>query len=311
MPYNSLVSRSDVAALIPEDVVDGVIQGAIESSAALSLLPRVTIASNMQRMPALAALPVAYWVNGDTGLKQTTEMAWTNKYLNVEEIAAIVPIPEAVLEDAGFDIWAEVQPRLEEAIGRVLDAAIFFGTNKPASWPTDIVAGAVAASNAFTRGTSTQATGGIAEDFNQTFALVEGDGFDVNGIVTRRTYRSRLRSARDTTGQKLLDIQTDSIEGARLQYAMAGMWPSGAGAAEAIVGDFSQAILGVRKDFTYKILDQAVITDAGGLVVYNLPQQDMLAMRVVARFAFAVANPINYEQATEANRYPFAVLRAP
>ena len=313
MPYNSLVSRTDVQALIPEDVVDGVIQGAVEQSAALSLLPRVTISSNQQRMPALAALPTAYFVNGDTGLKQTTEMAWTNKYLNVEEIAAIVPVPEAVLEDADFDIWGEVQPRLEEAIGRVLDAAIFFGTNKPASWPGAIVTDAVAAGNAYTRGTATAAQGGIAEDFNQVFGLVEADGFDVNGIVTRRTYRSRLRGARDTTGQKILDV-TDSgpgIDGARLIYAMSGMWPSGASAAEAIVGDFSQAILGVRKDFTYKLLDQAVITDNTGAVIYNLPQQDMLALRVVARFAFTVANPLNFEQPVEASRYPFGVLRAP
>jgi HK97 family phage major capsid protein len=279
----------------------------------MSLFPRVPMSSNQQRMPALAALPIAYFVNGDTGLKQTTEMAWENKYLNVEEIAAIVPIPEAVLDDASFDVWGTIQPRLSEAIGRALDAAIFFGVNKPATWPTDVAAAALAASNIFTRGTSTAAQGGIAEDINQIMALVEGDGFDVNGFVTRTTYKSRLRSARGTDGQPLLDVNgaTRSIWGEPLIYAMKGLWPSGAGSAELIAGDWTQMLFGVRQDMTYKILDQAVIQDQGGVIQYNLAQQDMVALRVVFRCAWEQANPLNYENPTEATRNPFAILRAP
>lgn len=311
MPYNNLIARSNVTALIPEDVSREIIQNVADQSAALRLMRRVTMSSNQQRMPVLAALPTAYFVNGDTGLKQTTEQAWANKFLFAEEIAAIVPIPEAVLDDAGFDVWGEIRPRLEEAIGRTLDAAIFFGTNKPASWPSDIATAAIAAGNTFNRGTSTAAAGGIAEDLNQLMGLLEADGYNPNGFVTRTTYKARLRSARDTTGQKLLDVSTTTIEGEPLVYAMPGLWPSGAGSAEMFAGDWTQSILAVRQDITYKILDQAVIQDNTGVIQYNLPQQDMVALRVVARFAWQVPNPINYEQLTEANRYPFAVLRAP
>ena len=311
MAYNNVISRSDAAALIPEEVAAGIIEAAQTESAALTLFPRVPMSSAQQRMPVLSALPTAYFVNGDTGLKQTTEQAWANKFLNVEEIAAIVPIPEAVLDDTSFDIWGAIKPRLVEAIGRALDAAIFFGTNKPASWPSDVVTAAVAASNTYNRGTATQAQGGIGEDINQLMGLVEGDGFAVNGFVTRTSYKARLRSARDTTGQKLLDVATQSIEGAPIKYVMPGMWPNGSGSVEVFAGDWTQSILGVRQDVTYKVLDQAVITDNTGAIVYNLAQQDMVALRVVTRFAWQVPNPINYEQTTEASRYPFAVLKAP
>lgn len=313
MPYNNIISRSDAAALIPEEVAAPLLTGSVEQSAALSLFRRVPMSRAQTRIPVISALPTAYFVNGDTGLKQTTEINWANKYLNAEEIAAIVPIPEAVLDDTDFDVWGSIRPLLEEAIGRAMDAAVFFGINKPASWPTDVVAAALAAGNAYARGTNLAAAGGIAEDINQLMGLVEADGYDVNGFVTARNFRRRLRGARATDGQKILDVNQNTLEGQPIRYGMTGLWPVALGEneAEMIAGDFTQGIVAVRQDVTYKILDQAVIQDAGGVIVYNLAQQDMVAMRVVARFAWQVPNPINRAAEVEANRYPFAVLRSP
>lgn len=279
-------------------------------SAALTLFRRVVMSRAQQRMPVLAALPTAYFVNGDTGLKQTTEVNWTNKYLNVEEIAAIVPIPEAVLDDTSFDVWGTVKPLLEQAIARTLDAAIFFGINKPSSWPAAIVLAAAAAGNVVTRGANAAAAGGIAGDFSDLFATVEADGHDVTGIIANTSYRGRIRQARGTDGQPLMD-GSGNIYGVAPTFPMRGLWPTGASAAEALAGNFTEGILGARQDFTYKILDQAVIQDGAGVIQFNLAQQDMVAMRVVFRCAFQVANTMNYDQAAEASRYPFAVLRSP
>lgn len=315
MPYNNVISRTDAAALIPEEVTSLVQTGVTEQSAALALFRRVTMSSAQQRMPVLSALPVAYFVNGDTGLKQTTEAAWANKYLNAEEIAAIVPIPEAVLDDTDFDVWGAVRPLLEEAIARALDAAIFFGVNKPASWPTDIVASAVSAGNLLTRGTNNAAAGGVAEDVNDLFSLVEADGFDVNGAIATRAYRGLLRSVRDTTGQLHTEVSASNAYGVPITYPLRGLWPTGATPpglyAEMIAGDFSQGIIAVRQDITYKVLDQAVIQDNSGVIQFNLAQQDMVALRVVARYAWQVPNPLNRDQPTDANRFPFGVLRSP
>lgn len=311
MAYSNVTSRTDAQALIPEDVSADIIGRMPAESAALALFRQVPMATNQQRMPVLSAMPIAYFVNGDTGLKQTTEMAWSNKYLNVEEIASILPIPEAVADDMSFDIWDTVRPFLVEAIGRTLDAAIFFGTNKPSSWPSDIVTAATAAGNNYARGTNNSAAGGLAEDLNQLEGKVEADGFDVNGFVADRRYRARFRSARDTTGQKYMDISPTEVDGQPVRYIMSGLWPTGSGAAELFAGDFKQGILGVRKDITWKLLTEAVIQDANGAIVFNLAQQDMVAMRVVFRCAWQVANPLTYDQPTEGSRYPFAVLTAP
>jgi HK97 family phage major capsid protein len=312
MAYNNLVSRTSGAALIPEQVSNDILGGLQNESASLTMFRQVQMSTNQTRMPVLSALPVAYFVNGDTGLKQTTQVDWSNKYLNVEELAAIVPIPENVLDDVQYDTWGAIMPLLRDAIARALDAAIFFGTNKPASWPTAIITDAVSAGNTVTRGTNAAAAGGIAGDFSDLFATVEADGFDVNGVIANVAYKGRLRQARATTGESLLSpgqTTATAVYGVDLAYPMRGLWPAAAsGATEAIAGDFTQGILGIRKDITWKMLDQSVLQDNTGAIVYNLAQQDMVALRVTFRCAFQMANTLNYDNAT-ATRYPFAVLR--
>lgn len=312
MPFNNLVSRTSAQALIPEVVSNDILGGLNNESASLKMFRRVQMATNQTRMPVLSALPTAYFVNGDTGLKQTTQVDWANKFLNVEELAAIVPIPEAVLDDMQFNVWGSVMPLLTDAIARAVDAAVFFGTNKPASWGGAIVTDATTAGNVVNRSVGTARTdkAGLAGYFSDAFAQVEADGFSVDGIVSNVAYRGLLRNTRDANGNLLAEVSPSGIYGVPVTYPMRGLWPaSAAGAAEAVVGDYSQAILGVRQDITYKVLTEGVIQDAAGVIQYNLPQQDMIALRVVFRCAFQTANTINYDNGAAGTRYPFAVVK--
>jgi HK97 family phage major capsid protein len=312
LPYNNTISRSEATALIPEEYSREIITHLPSESAALTLFRSVPMSRAQLRIPAESALAVAYWVAGDTGIKQTTESNWTNLYLNAEELAAIVTIPEAVLDDADYDIWALIRPQLTESIGRALDAAIFIGTNIPASWPQAIVPAAVAAGNSAVDGTNAAAAGGIVGDFSDVFGKVEADGFDVNGVIANRSVKARLRNARATTGEALANAPSPDgteVYGVPVTYPLRGLWPAPAtGVAEAIVGDFTQGLIGLRQDITFKVLDQAVIMDNTNAVLFNLAQQDMVAVRVVARFAFQVPNPITYDQPVAGSRYPFGVL---
>lgn len=139
MPVN-ITNREDAEAIIREQVVSTIFQDAPKQSVFMSMarkLPNMT--SNQTRIRVLDFLPTAYWVDGDTGMKQTTKQAWDNVYLNAAELAVIVPIPEAVLDDAEFDIFGEVTPRVNEAIGQRVDSAVIFGVNRPVNWQNDII----------------------------------------------------------------------------------------------------------------------------------------------------------------------------
>jgi HK97 family phage major capsid protein len=303
--YDNIISRTDAGALLPAEAASEVIKAATAESAALTLCRRAQLSTKVYSQPVLAALPVAYWVSGDTGLKQTTEAAWQGVDLTAEEIACIVPIPEAVLDDSSFDVWGELRDPLAEAVAQVLDAAVFGGINKPASWPQAIVPAALAAGNGVELGTSTPAQGGVVGDIDSAFDVVEADGHTVTGIAAVAAMKGLLRKARDPNGQRLVDPASPTLEGVPLSYLLPGTVPA---TTRAIVGDFSLAIVGVRQDIAYKVLDQAVLSDDTGKVIFNLAQQDMVALRVTARYAYATANPAT-RTAAVAPSYPFAVLQ--
>lgn len=318
MPYDSMTGIGDATALIPEEVSSDMLGKATEQSAVLSMFRRVPVSARQVRFPVLSALPMAYWVAGDTGLKQTTEVGWSNKYLVVEEIATILPVPDNVLDDVQRDIWTEAMPLLTEAFARVLDSAVFFGTNAPSSFPTNIVAGAAAAGNTVNAGTKTAAQGGTLGDIDELYGKLEDDGYEADGFLASVAAKRLLRAARDTTGQKtdLGRVGGDlrSIDGFPVQYPMKGLWPAAGGVGvdgvALIAGAWAENfVVGVRKDITLKVLDQAVITDNSGAIVFNLPQQDMTALRLTFRAGWQVKNIINNQQPLEASRYPAAYLK--
>lgn len=313
MAYTNLISRTDMQALIREQISEIMMGGIAGDSAVLSAFTRINVPTNQTRFPIISALPTAYFVSGDTGLKQTTEVNWTNAYINIEELAAIVPIPDAVLADSSFDIIGSVRPLLQQAIGVALDNAVLFDVNAPTSWPDGVVTAAVAAGNVVARGTSAADEGGIAQDINLLLAALEADGYAPTAFIGTPLFRQYLRGARDANGQLLLDVNggTERIWGITASYSMPGLWPTGLSAAELIAMQRANFIVGIRQDFSFTIHNEGVITDNTGAIVYNLMQQDMTAIRVVFRVGWAVANQINRQQPTEANRYPASVLRSP
>lgn len=312
MAFNNIIDRGEAAALMPEQYQREIVQSVPEQSNVLRLGRRLQNMTRKQyRMPVLSLLPTAYFVNGDTGLKQTAEMNWDNKYINAEEIAVIVPVPEAVLDDSDYDIWAETRPRLVEAIAKVIDAAVLVGTNAPAAWPAGLLAGATAAGHTVARGAIGVDLYDDILNTNGLLSLVESDGFMVNGHLAHMSMRGRLRGLRDANGQPMFarsmqETPGYSLDGDPIYFDTLNAFA--AASALMFAGDWSQLVYSIRQDITFKVLDQAVITDPQGQVIYNLAQQDMIALRVVMRLGWQLPNPITQLNPVEATRYPFAVL---
>lgn len=323
MPYNSQITRSDAAALIPEEVSNAILNQVAGGNQLMSLARRLPNMSRaQQRMPVMSALATAYFVTGDTGLKQTSDVDWSNKYIDAEELAVIVPIPSAVLDDADYDIWGQVQPELVKAFDLTIARAILYGTNIPASWTTNlggagIIAGATAAGQTISAAAYADLyeaiLGETAAGVDGLYMLVEADGFGVTGNLAHISMKGMLRNTRDINGQGIFktsmqDATRYELDGSPIYFPLDGSMD--AATALMFAGEWSQLVYAMRQDVTYKILDQAVIQDAGGNIIYNLAQQDMVALRAVMRLGFALPNPINRMNTNAATRFPFAVLTA-
>lgn len=308
----TITSREDAEVLIPAEVSTEIIQGAIAQSVVLSRgrkLPNLT--SNVREMPVLKMLPMAGFVNGDTGLKALTKLQWDKKKIVAEEIAVIVPISEAVLNDAadnGYDIWAEVRPLIEQAFGQVIDNAVLFGKDKPDSWRDSLL------DTIKSQGYTVTETGDLFLDIlgeDGVFGKVEESGFEVSGSIAGIRMKSSLRSVRNQNGTPIFvpsmqDSTRYALDGTPIEFSKNGTWDNSK--AKLISGDFKQLVYAVRQDLTYKVLTEGVISDADGKVILNLAQQDSVALRCVMRLGWELPNPINAEKPEETARLPFAAL---
>jgi HK97 family phage major capsid protein len=303
--YNETISRGANGPVVPEPVAAEIIKELPHASVLLNRARQIRMSSKTLKQPILSALPDAYWVNGDTGLKQTTKAEWGSQTITAEELAVLVVVPDALFDDTDVPIWEEVRPLLVEAIGRKVDQAGLFGVDKPASWPSAVVPAAIAAGNTVEEGTGTD----IAADVAALGGLVAEDGFAVNGFASRPGLNWKLVGLRDSNGTpiyvpSLAQGAPSTLYGYPLNEVTNGAWESDD--ATLLAADWTKFIIGVRQDITFDISKDGVISDAAGKVIVNAYQQDSKILRVVFRVGFQVANPVT--RIGGATRYPAAVL---
>ena len=318
MPYNSIINRTNAGPLIPEVVSNEVLQMITETSAVMGLARRLQNMSTAQtRMPVMSSLALGYFVNpSDTGLKHTTNVEWENKYISAEEVAVIVPIPQAVLDDAGYPIWDQVKPSIAEAFGLLIDQAVLYGTNIPASWTAAMgCAGLTAGSTHLHLAAYTDLyeailgqTGAGAEG---VFMEVEEDGYMVTGSIAHLSMRGLLRNCRDSDGNQIFgtSMQQPSayvLDGSPIVFPLNGSVV--AASSLLLSGQWDKLVYAMRQDMTFQVFTEGVVQDGAGTIVYNLMQQDMVALRATMRLGFALPKPIT--RIDTGAGFPFAYLIA-
>ncbi|PJE24735.1 MAG: phage major capsid protein [Mycobacterium sp.] len=316
------VSRSDVATLIQEAYATDFLDWAAKKSVALQAFPTRDMGTKIVNEPVLATKPHAKWVGEsatqDVGVKPTGKVTWANKQLVAEELAVIVPVHENVVDDATTAVLAQLAQAGGEAIGYALDAAVFFGINKPSSWTSRaLYQSAVNGGNVLTLGDATD-----GEDISGSILLgaeALSDRYEPTTLLARRGLQYRLHNQRDANGQPIYQPPLANAPGSEaLVHGLNAFYVTGTvddgsdgdalvwdpDLCTALVADRSRVLIGVRQDITVKFLDQATV---GGI---NLAERDMVALRFKARFAYALGDNIAFGKTVQTSS-PVAAIVPP
>lgn len=282
------MALGDFSGVIPPEQSTQIIQEAVLQSAALRLGQRIPMGTGVSNMPVPKTFPTASWVTAANGRKPYTDIGLQNETLTAEEVAAVIGIPDKMVEDSSINLWNYCRPLLSEAIAMAVDGAMLFGVNAPASFPVGGVEGAAIAVNA----------GADAIDtLNLTMAQVEGQGLLVTGHAADITTRSVFRGVRATGGELvagttvLNGYEVPSLYGVPVTYTpfqgKAGIDPT-----SLISGNWRYLVVGVRQDIRYQIDPSGVIADGAGVVVVSGFQDNVTPMKVWARFGCVIIDPV-------------------
>jgi hypothetical protein len=264
---------------MPTEVARDVISAAEQESAVLALGNSVVMPAGVVSVPVVSVAPTAVFTAGPGGRKPTTTIEWTAERLEPAEIALTLYIPDAYLNDAGFPVWDSVRGEVAKAIGVALDAAVLYGTNAPASYP----AGGIAA----LAGAAQSGTDAL-DAIDKAASVIEGTGLIPDGIAAGAAIGSALRAAYRDVMALPSETPTPNVYGMPVQRTPA--WDATHG--DALVGDWTKLLVGIREDITFELSSDAVLTDGAGNVVISAFESDVTAARCFMRVAVAIAQPV-------------------
>jgi hypothetical protein len=284
---------TDFQDLVPTHVVNELLAAAEQQSVAMRLGSVQRMPSGVGSIPVVTVEPDAEWIDPRYGgRKKATTIEWTAQQLMAEELACVLAIPSAWIDDSGFRVWEQVRSRLAAAFARRIDETLLFGV---APVPSSFPAGGIVAM------AGTAVTGADAlEALDKGLAAVEGEGLVPNGIASGASIGTALRQELRSIGSLPSQAPSASVYG--VPVAIAAYWDATKG--DAIVGDWTKLVIGIREDITFDLSQDAVITDGSGAIIANAFQDDLTAMRCYIRMAAAVGRPVGSDGNPVA---PFAI----
>ena len=156
----------------------------------------------------------AYWVS-ETERIQTSKPEYAQAEMEAKKVAVIIPLSKEFLKWTAADFFAEVKPLIAEAFYKKFDQAVLFGTDSPYNTTTS---GKPLVTGATEKGNEVTDTNNLYADLSAMMGSIEDEELDPNGILTTRSFKSKMRNSLDTNGYPLFDAKSNNILDLPLSY---------------------------------------------------------------------------------------------
>ena len=273
--------------LFEEQYGDVFIDGIARESAVAQLATVRRLSSKREKYAVYSGRPTVAFVD-ESAEKTATGAEFGQVTLDVKKLAAIVIYSEELLEDAAHDPRLLINDDMIGAFAAKIDAHALGYENGSA------ITGSFNSELGETSQTTELGTGGdaFATSLSAAIDTIESNGYRATGAAVARDVKKHLRDARQTveTAQAVytpgFEREPDSLYGVPLTYTTnLDAFNAGAGKKAAVVGDFSHAVLGIRKDLTARVSTEATVTVGG--TPRNLWQRNEVAVLWEMRVGFA------------------------
>ena len=275
--------KDELSGFVPVEQASEIMKDIARGSSILRLSKVSQMESDTKKIPVMTEGAGAYWV-GEGERIQTSKAGWIYPELKAKKLAVIIPVTNEKLKDTTIDVFTELKESIAEAFYKAIDAAAIFGTNSP--FAKNIMKSVEDAGNKVE--IETNGAGKLDLDVSDAMALVEEDGYDVNGFVAKIGIKNSLRKLRDANGNQLFATGVDGKEfySQPIEFSRNGAWDKTK--AEIIGGDFDKSLVGIRDGIEYTILTEATLEgtlDEDGKPI-SLAEQDLIGIKATMRLAY-------------------------
>lgn len=221
---------------------------------------------------------------GEVAVKRESTHALATTTLTANKMATFIVVSDELLAETPIDLISFYQAAVTQRMAMFIDSSAInsggpFGTQ-------DLTTGVTATT--LTAGQVASPTGlDYTDNLTKAFNAVEAADYLPNGWLAARSVKGVLRSYKQTTNQPVLteNYQTDvpdALWGEPIYFLGRGVFPNNAASVvRAIVGDFSQYIVGIRDELTFSLHNEGTISGT------SLLETNQTALRAEMRLGAA------------------------